>query len=123
MARCDVCGRHYDELRFQVVHRRTAQAFDRVECAFRAYHALAVGDAGEAALSARARHVLDQLERTAAELFMARAQLESERRHRLELEERTVHLAGERDGLARELELRRTSWRSLFRLQRRCPAS
>jgi hypothetical protein len=106
MAECEVCGREYDELRFQIVLRKTAQGFDRVECAGRAAHALAAGDHG--GLTTQAREVLERLEQTAAELFWARAELESERRRRRQLEEHSPDPQGDIDGRTNALASSRT---------------
>jgi hypothetical protein len=100
MAECEVCGRHYDELNFQLVVRETARGFDRVECALHAQRAMARAGSVGVGPTVAGRDVLEQLERTAAELFMARAELASERRRRRDLEERAALLAGGSEAVA-----------------------
>jgi hypothetical protein len=95
VAECAVCGRYYDEMNFQLFVRETALSFDRVECALRAQRMVAQR-AAEPGVIVPGVDVLEQLERTAAELFMARAELASERRRSRRLEER-ARLAGQYD--------------------------
>ncbi len=96
MARCEICGKYYDELAFQVVVRAT-QAVDTVECAHRARQR-AVPTRRDAAPSPYSD--LASLEQIAAELFVARAELEEERRQRQELQRENIQLAGQLDDLA-----------------------
>jgi non-ribosomal peptide synthetase component F len=100
VAECEVCGRYYDELTFQLVLRETARGFDSVECALRAQEALVGADNTESSVNHKVQGVLEQLEQTAAALFAARAELGAERRRSRRLEERAARLAVELDGFA-----------------------
>jgi hypothetical protein len=88
LAECEVCGRAYDELTFQLVLREAARAFDSVECAMRAREGLPGAD--EIERGGNAQGVLEQLELAAAELFATRAQLGAERRRRRQLEQQAA---------------------------------
>jgi hydroxylamine reductase (hybrid-cluster protein) len=111
VARCDYCGRQYDEQAYQVVLQVTGngpdtatnRSFDTVECAIRASAAAAAGGAAVTSREAAEETTLARLEQASAELFMARAQLVEERRRREDLERKAEALLGERDRLARTL--------------------
>ena len=99
MAECEVCGRYYDELTFQLVLRETARGFDTVDCALRAQQQGADGKAAQWSEDRNVQGVLEQLEQTAAALFATRAELGAERRRRRHLEERAASLAVQLDVL------------------------
>jgi hypothetical protein len=92
VAECEVCGRYYDELTFQLVLRETARGFDSVDCALRAQEARTVESTARWSQEHKVQHVLEQLEHTAAALFATRAELGAERRRRQRLEERAASL-------------------------------